>query len=172
MGDDGSEWIGRSRLRISLFLLVGLCLIAGAIVQAHRVRTRVADLIASGRPVQATVTGAGRDSDGLEYTLDGHVVNVSVHGAWSPPPYERGEIVTVYVSPSDASVVATEDGAMNAGIFANSPLVMVIIGSLLVFLAGLGMLFRRAMGRRSSSGSSPTRSGGLGSSPSGPPTEP
>jgi hypothetical protein len=156
MGDVSEEWIGRSRLRISLFLLVGFVLIAGAIIQAHRVHERVADLIASGRQVQAMVTGAGRDSDGLEYTVGGQVVYVSVHGAWAPPPYERGQIVTVYVSPSDASVVATEDGAMNAGIFANSPLVMVIIGGLLVLLAGLGMPFRRALMRRSSSGSSPT----------------
>jgi hypothetical protein len=169
-GEVSPEWIGRSRLRISVFMLVGLCLIAGAIVQAHRVHDRVAYLIASGRQVQATVTGAGRDSDSLEYTIDGHVVNVSVHSAWAPPPYDRGEIVAAYVSPSDPSVVATQDGATNAGIFANSPLVMVIIGGLLVFLAGLGMLFRRATARRSPSGSRPPRSGGqVESSPAGPP---
>jgi len=141
-------WIERSWPRISVVLLVGLGLIAGAVIQAHRVHDRAAHLIASGRPAQATVTGAGRYEDSLEYTIDDQVVYASVHGPWIPPPYDRGEIVTVYVSPSDPSIVATEDGATNAGIFTNTPILMAIVGGVLLIQAGLSMLSRRTLRRR------------------------
>ncbi|GIH21574.1 DUF3592 domain-containing protein [Rugosimonospora africana] len=123
-----------------LVCLLGACLTVGGILQAHRNGVENSHLVATGSAVQAVAIG-NKFGDHVQYTAGGRERIVSLAGSWGdPPPYSRGDSVTIYVSRTNPQLVATRDGHHTAGVGTSVPIPLFVAGLLIVLTAAPGIV--------------------------------
>jgi hypothetical protein len=138
------RWIAASGRRTAIAVLVGVFVLAGGLVWWRQWDATVADRIAHGRPVAATVSGVDRVFAGrgraprvaVAYTVDGVARSARLMAITATGRYAAGDRVTLYVDPADPAKVTTRDGFASEGYLSQGPVITVAVGAglLLVLL--------------------------------------